>query len=225
MTYEKDHQLKTWDSSRTGGTDSSYTWDSAGNPTNYDGQVYTPNGLNQIEPFAGYSPDYVYDADGNMTEDKIRSKIYTYDANNRLIKAAFSLSGAYYSEFKYDYMGRRVEKTVFSFPNSTTTRYVYQGMELIAEIETDGDLLKTFHWGMDKSSTRGGAGGAMGLLMMRIHTGTHTGSYFPVYDMNGNVTGMLRRACSIHQAPWLPGTNTTDSGKRSPMVVFPVSRM
>lgn len=30
-----------------------------------------------------------------------------------------------------------------------------QSMELLAEIETDGDILKTFHWGLDKSSTRG----------------------------------------------------------------------
>lgn len=47
MTYDPDHQLKTWDSDRTGGTDSSYTWDSAGNPSNYDGQSYDIDGLNK----------------------------------------------------------------------------------------------------------------------------------------------------------------------------------
>ena len=54
----------------------------------------------------------------------------------------------------------------------------------------------------------------MGLLMMHIHSGSYTGSYFPVYDMNGNVTGMLNSSGAL--AAWYEydgfGKKITDGG-------------
>ena len=54
------------------------------------------------------------DADGNLIADGIW--IYTYDGENRLIKMQSTLAATnagltnWILEFKYDYMGRRVQK-------------------------------------------------------------------------------------------------------------------
>lgn len=73
-------------------------------------------------------------------------------------------------------------------------------MELIAELDppsskrygvTSGNktLRKTFVWGLDSSDTRNGAGGAMGLLLIRDHLTSQL--YRPAYDLSGNLTGLL----------------------------------
>lgn len=187
IEYDKKGQVTAWDSSRVSGTYSSYTWDDAGNPTNFDGQEYNVNTLNQIQPTSGTA--YTYDDDGNIESDATWS--YEYDANNRLHemwKTGKSL------RFEYDYMGRRVRKTVWNNSNFTGTvasdlKFVYQGMELLAELDESGAPLKSFHWGIDLSDTRGGTGGAMGLVMWR-DLGSNE-SYYPSYDLNGNVTGLI----------------------------------
>ncbi|MDQ8184658.1 RHS repeat-associated core domain-containing protein [Pelagicoccus sp. SDUM812002] len=189
-TYDKLGQVKTWDTTRETGTESSYTWDAAGNPTGFDGTTLTYNGFNQ-------SNQHGYDADGSLTSDGTWT--YSYDANNRLHRMTKSGKSL---EFKYDYMGRRVEKKVWdSGPKSLTTeshwasgqsthlKFAYQGMELVAEMDASGGMRKSFHWGLDKSESRGGAGGAMGLLMWCDYQTGKT--YYPSYDLNGNVTGLL----------------------------------
>ncbi len=188
-SYDARGQLKSWSTSRTSGNEAAYEWDAAGNPTDFDGTTLTPNGFNQLN-------QYGYDADGDLTSDGTWT--YRYDANNRL----YRMSGNGKSlQFKYDYMGRRVEKKVWNVAKNVNTdtlwtsaanthlKFAYQGMELVAELNSSGGLRKSFHWGLDKSDTRGGAGGAMGLLMWRDHTTNK--SYYPSYDLNGNVTGLL----------------------------------
>jgi len=192
MTYDSRKQLSTWDVDHTSGTEGIQTWDSAGNPTSYYGQNYSVNGLNEIEPTQS-GTQYTYDTDGNLKSDE--NWYYYYNASNRL-KAMKKKTNDKYLRFYYDYMGRRVEKKVYNNSTGTGTpvthlKFVYQGMTLIAELNSSGTIQKSFHWGLDKSDTHGGAGGAMGLLMMKIHSGSHAGEYYPAYDMNGNVTGIL----------------------------------
>ncbi|MCH6259301.1 RHS repeat protein, partial [Puniceicoccaceae bacterium K14] len=82
MDFDSRHQVESWDSSRTSGTDNQFTWDSAGNPSSFDGQGFSANSLNEIQPLSGGS--YGYDLDGNLTGDFDWD--YVYDANNRLVK-------------------------------------------------------------------------------------------------------------------------------------------
>ncbi|MCH6259521.1 hypothetical protein MLD52_23395, partial [Puniceicoccaceae bacterium K14] len=122
-----------------------------------------------------------YDLDGNLTGDFDWD--YVYDANNRLVKMTNKDLFAVIRrlEFDYDYMGRRVEKRVYHYEEESggvfltkTVRFLYatDSMEMLAELNGSGSLSKSFHWGLDKSETRGGAGGAMGLLMIRDYAGT-----------------------------------------------------
>jgi len=64
MTFDKRQQLETWDTGRTSGTEARYDWDAAGNPASsgdgYDGELYSANGLNEIQPLSGGA--FAYDA-------------------------------------------------------------------------------------------------------------------------------------------------------------------
>jgi hypothetical protein len=48
-------------------------------------------------------------------------------------------------DFKYDYMGRRIEKRVYNLDTSTETlarRFVYDGWNLIAELDGSGSAIQ-----------------------------------------------------------------------------------
>lgn len=186
--YDARGQVSSWDTSRAAGVESSYAWDSAGNPASYDSAAFETDSLNQIDPAAA-GAQWTYDHDGDLAHDQTWT--YAYDANNRL--ESMHKTGQRLA-FAYDYMGRRVEKKVWNNTAGTGTpathlKYAYQGMELSAELTSAGALRKTFHWGLDKSDARGGLGGAMGLLMWRDHASGQ--SYYPSYDLNGNLAGLL----------------------------------
>ncbi|MBM3855450.1 MAG: hypothetical protein FJ399_20230, partial [Verrucomicrobia bacterium] len=102
-----------------------------------DRKNYSSNALNQyatrdnsIAPFIG-SQAFTYDDDGNLLTDGLWN--YAWDAENRLVRMSSALpSGQGYTRlelnFKYDYLGRRVEKKVENLDGPTpnfTHRYVY----------------------------------------------------------------------------------------------------
>ena len=60
-----------------------------------------------------------------------------YNAKNQLIKITDTSTGDYY-EFKYDYLGRSVEKKSVD-PATTFTKFVYHGWNLIAETDEYGN--------------------------------------------------------------------------------------
>ncbi|WP_158279941.1 RHS repeat-associated core domain-containing protein [Coraliomargarita sinensis] len=143
--------------------------------------------------------NFVYDADGNLIEDG-RWK-YTWNAENRLV-AMETLAVAYNVgaprqklEFAYDSRGRRFSKKVYewdtlssSFQLSSSTRYLYNGWNLIAEIDamapSSPAIRSTYVWGLDLSGTTQGAGGVGGLLAVNNQNGS---TYYPAFDGNGNV--------------------------------------
>ncbi|MGC4073935.1 MAG: RHS repeat-associated core domain-containing protein [Nibricoccus sp.] len=132
-----------------------------------------------------------YDDDGNLQSDG--RWLYTYDAENRLIRlenhAALLplLSGVPGGEqptaveFKYDYQGRRVSKKVYNRTGGTWSlsserRYVYQGWNVIAELNGSGSTLRQFFWNSD--------------VLLMIQDGSET--YLPGYDGNGNLTTLMK---------------------------------
>ncbi len=141
-TYDNIHQLKAVDYP-TGFSfpDMAFNYDDVGNRSstvNGGTTSYTPNSLNQYTQ-AG-STNYVYDNNGNLTSDG--TKTYTYDYENRLIEGTVPDRGLSLS-YKYDPFGRRIEKTV----NSATTRFLYDGDQIIAEYDGSGTLIAKYVYG------------------------------------------------------------------------------
>lgn len=147
--------------------------------------------------FVAKSPElYSYDADGNLTNDGRFA--YQWDGENRLISmvAQASLPAGVPQEkilFGYDYMGRRVSKVVSNFNGSawslgTGLKFVYDGWNLLAEIDTNNAIVRSYTWGLDLSGSPQGAGGIGGLLMISTAS---SGTHLPAYDGNGNVMALV----------------------------------
>ena len=179
-------------------TNTSAVWDSvtvaATGQTSVTGHVYVPE-----------TPEnYTYDVDGNLLSD--RRWTNTWDAENRLISMT-SLSGApsgsqLQLQFAYDYMGRRIQKTVSTNSTGTnysgeyTNKYVYDGWNCLASLAPVSSSLvlsNSFMWDSDLSGSQQGAGGVGGLIKVAYY-GAATTNCFVAYDGNGNVSALINAA-------------------------------
>jgi RHS repeat-associated protein len=124
---------------------------------------------------------------------------YTWNAENRLIQA---VNGTTTLEFKYDYMGRRVEKKVTE--NSTLTKheyFVYDGYKLIEKLDVlNGSVAsQKFIWSGET------------LLSMNDANGT----YYYLIDANKNVGQLLDSSGTIvakyEYSPFGKLTSVTDT--------------
>ena len=86
-------------------------------------------------------------------------------------------------------MGRRVE----SVEGGVTTRYLYDGMLPILELNSANSASRFITRGLDLSGSREGAGGIGGILATKA--GSTTGFYF--YDGNGNVVDVIDSSDSV----------------------------
>ena len=87
-----------------------------------------------VEVLGSDSSDYTYDANGNMTN--LGDMYFTWDQKNRLVRVTGTPEGTV--DYTYDALGRRVSKEVV---NGVTTQYLYDGLNLIAELDGNGDAL------------------------------------------------------------------------------------
>ncbi len=143
---------------------------------------------------------FSYDADGNLTNDGRFS--WTWDGENRLINLT-SLSSAPTGskvklDFVYDYQGRRIQKLVSTNSGSAyvaqyTNRFLYDGWNMIAEVQPNNSLIRSYVWGSDLSGSMQGAGGVGGLLEASYY-GSATTNCFPAFDGNGNVAALVNAA-------------------------------
>ncbi len=95
-------------------------------------------------------------------------------------------------DFTYDYLGRRVAKSVWDYNLNTQTlyqRYLYDGSDLIAQTDASRNLQRTFTWGLDLAGSRSATGGVSALLQINDLTAGKTLSL--TYDGNGNVAGLV----------------------------------
>ena len=167
--------------------------DAGGNSTGF---VRVESRMAQIAPM---NQKFTYDLDGNMTDDGVWA--YSYDAENRLITmttTTAAIIGGYSNrqlEFKYDYLGRRVQKRSINFTanTDTTNRYLYDGWNLIAEFSVTStstlNLIRSYTWGLDIARSLTDAGGVGALL--QIHDYSLNKDYFPSYDGNGNIAALF----------------------------------
>jgi RHS repeat-associated protein len=138
-----------------------------------------------------------YDVDGNLTSDGRWT--YTWDAENRLTSmttlASVPNGAKRRLEFAYDWMGRRIQKKVYgwnaqlaSYQLQTATKFVYDGWNIVAELDGNNTLVRNYVWGQDMSGLSNDAGGIGGLLL--INDGGNT--YHVGYDGNGNVGAIVK---------------------------------
>lgn len=128
---------------------------------------------------------YTHDFDGNLTSDGRWN--YVWDAENRLVSmtaiTAAPAAAKARLEFAHDYLGRRILKKAYAWNAGTSTyqllaatRYIYDGWNLLAELDANNALIRSYAWGRD------------GLLLIN-EAGN---SYIPSYDGNQNVTSLVK---------------------------------
>ena len=165
----------------------------------YDPTPVKTRTFTRLVPAAG--DDRSYDDRGNLLSDSIYD--YEWDALDRLtsVETNDDIPEAYRVklEFEYDAGGRRTKKTVYVWPDDdwavdSVVKFVYDGWLLIAELNADDELLRSYVWGLDVSGGFDAAGGVGGLLAVRLHnpdTGAITDTYYVSRDDNGNVTALV----------------------------------
>jgi len=173
--------------------------------------------VNQYTATANPSESFAYDADGNLASDGTWT--LEWDAENRLIEIRETYSDLPHHVrlvFEYDYMGRRVRKQVFSYDLKTTDwkttpdldqRFVYDGWNgvLVLDGAASNATGRKYTWGLDLSGQRGngrrggihGAGGIGGLLAAKVISGTYQGSYWFLYDTNGNIAQAVQSTSGL----------------------------
>ena len=157
-----------------------------GGGTSASGEIYVPK-----------TPEVTtHDADGNLTQDGRWN--YTWDGENRLTQMK-TISGVPVAaerrlEFEYDYMGRRIRKKVYDRTTGGTLisdiKFLYDGWNMIADLDSSDTLLQSYSWGLDLSGSYAGAGGVGGLLKVEDH-GTGGEGHYVAYDGNGNVAALV----------------------------------
>ncbi len=126
------------------GNDMDFYYDALGNRrrTINGGTVnYQTNSLNQYTSVGGSA--YTYDDNGNLAFDGRFH--YYYDCENRLLDVN-DAAHARVASYAYDYLGRRISKTIYGTPN-VTIRYAYDGDQILAEYDGSGTLLRKFVYG------------------------------------------------------------------------------
>jgi len=128
-----------------------YTYDANGNRTSMNRpSVNLPfrepvtntsyNDANQMLSFTlatASAKNITYDNNGNTTSvtNACGTTTYIWDARNRLIGISGfdALCSSPSASFRYDALGRRIEKTI----NGRTIQYLYDGLDIVQEIENE----------------------------------------------------------------------------------------
>jgi RHS repeat-associated protein len=144
---------------------------------------------------------FQYDANGNLTNDGLRS--FAYDDENQLIQVW--VPGQWSSVFSYDGKMRRRIRQECTWTNSAWVQtnavyYVYDGNLVIQERDINNLPTTTYTRGKDLSGSLEGAGGIGGLLA-RSHTlsavASGEGGSFYHADGNGNITMLINSSQAI----------------------------
>jgi RHS repeat-associated protein len=107
---------------------------------------YQYNSSNQLTSIPGTT--YTYDNNGN-TKTKTTAAgttTYTWDFENRLTQVALPGTTGTVT-FKYDPFGRRVQKAFTQGGTTTTTNYLYDGANVIEEMDNGGNVLARYTQG------------------------------------------------------------------------------
>jgi len=150
--------------------------------------VYGVSATNNLTVNLPATVSLQYDANGNLTNDGLRS--FRYDAENQLTNV--TIAGVSKSEFVYDGLGRRRITREYNWQSGiwnlqSEIRDICDGMQVIQERDSNNVPLVTYTRGLDLSGSRQGAGGIGGLLART----DGNGSIFYHADGLGNVTALM----------------------------------
>ena len=92
-----------------------------------------------------FDPIYTYDLNGNLTQKTNKSTsaftLYEYDAENKLIRVVRE-DGSIVN-YKYDGLGRRIEKEV----DSVVTQYIYDNEDILLELDGSNNIVARYTHG------------------------------------------------------------------------------
>ena len=173
--------------------DETFNYDPLGNRLLSDGQTTNSTIGQSNRLLEDFLFTYTYDNNGNLMQktDKATNETtgYIYDAENRLIRV--NLPGGSIAQYRYDALGRRIEKDV----DGTITRYVYDSEDILLEFDgTNTQNARYTHGlGIDEplSMERGGqsffyhADGLGSIIDLTDINGAVVQSY--IYDSFGNI--------------------------------------
>lgn len=124
-----------------------------GSPKTFTCTYSDNNLLTQVS--GGVTGSFSYDYFGNQSGRTIGSQVWTYayDSLSRLTTVNQTSSPAStISSFKYDALGRRIERT----DASGTIRYIHNGTSLVAEMDTSNNIVAWYTPGVCMSRYTGG---------------------------------------------------------------------
>ena len=125
-------------------TTESYSYDPVGNRlSSLSVSPYSVNSSNELTSTP--SATYTYDNNGN-TLTKVTSAgstTYGWDYENRLTSVTLPGTGGALA-FKYDGLGRRVQKVFTQNSTTTTTNYLYDGFNAVADVDQNGNALARY---------------------------------------------------------------------------------
>jgi len=154
-------------------------YDSLGNRTSVTGggtATYQRNCFNQYTSVDSNS--FSYDKNGNLTDDGTYE--YYYDCENRLIDV--NEAGQTVASYKYDYLGRRVRKIV----DGNTTKFCYDGGQVIAEYDGSDNPLRKFVYGPGIDEP-----------ICMIDVADNNAVYYYHFDGLGSVTALTDANCAV----------------------------
>jgi RHS repeat-associated protein len=179
-----------------GTTTESYTYDPVGNRLSSLG--VSPNSNNSSNELTSTpSASYTYDNNGNTISktDSSGTTNYTWDYENRLTSVVLP-GTAGTATFKYDPLGRRIQKVFTTGSTTTTTNYLYDGDNDIEEVNSSGSVVARYAQGQNideplaesRSSTISfyEADGLGSVTSLTNSSGTIANSY--TYDSFGKLT-------------------------------------
>ena len=138
---------------------------------------------------------FTYDFDGNLTSDSRWA--YTWDGENRIVAieaaAGVPADAKNKLEFSYDYLGRRIQKTVYTWNVGTSsyqlysvTKFLYHQSSLLAEVDSNNGLLRSYAWGR-------------GQILFISESGS---SYAAAYDGTNNLTALVKTSTGTFSAQY-----------------------
>ncbi len=142
--YNYDDIYQLTDVQYPGGGITNFTFDEVGNRISVvdDGEL-TQYRSNTLDQYTEVGPESLkYDKNGNLVQIKSTNNTikYTWNTADQLVKIK---QNGINIDYEYDHEKRMISKTI----NGQTTRYIWDGVSLVAEMDASGQLLKRYVYG------------------------------------------------------------------------------
>ncbi|HEX7048139.1 MAG TPA: RHS repeat-associated core domain-containing protein, partial [Gammaproteobacteria bacterium] len=167
---------------------------------------------NQMLTFDGHP--LTYDDNGNLIERETDTGrlVYEYNSDNRLIRyeryEGQETQSAVSATYAYDKDGRRIKKAITDEAGTAETHFTWDGTRLIAERDENGNLLKSYRYGLGFAPTQ--VIDANGIYDVHVD---HLDTPQTLTDQNGNVVWKADYtaygSAAVDEDPDGDGTNIT----------------